>query len=110
MCAKTAAGAARGGGGKDRKPKRGKRPSSTASSTAAKSAVKSGRGEGRTAAAAAKGSRMPLKSPAGSEENDDTEQDVRRAYYAVRRSACGKMIERGGRNPISIAKSILVVF
>ena len=109
MCAKTAGAARGGGGGKDRKPKRGKRPSSTASSTAAKSAVKSGRGEGRTAAAA-KGSRMPLKSPAGSEENDDTEQDVRRAYYAVRRSAGGKMIERGGRNPISIAKSILVVF
>ena len=111
MCAKTAV-AARGGGsgGKDRKSKRGKRPSSPASSTAAKSAVKSGRGEGRTAAAA-KGSRMPLKSPAGSEENDDTEQDVKRAYYAVRRSAGGKMMERGGLNPILIEKSrILIVF
>ena len=85
MCAKT-------NGGKDRKSKRAKRPSSAAS-------AKSGRREDRTAAA--KGSRR-LKSPAGSEENDDTEQDVRRAYYAVRRSAGGKMLERGERNPILI--------
>ena len=77
MCAKTARVAR-----KSKSRQGSKRPSSAA--TNAKSRAE----------------RALLKSPSGSEgeENDDTEQDVRRAYYAVRRSAGGKMMERGERN------------